>query len=102
MNLLMDTGAIYVNTQNASLEIRNNDIHDISGPYDNRGIFCDDGTVNTCIHDNKVVRIENSWCIDLRRVLSVETRADSKIRRVNVGNRMERNQVDGKVRFEQR
>ena len=102
MNLLMDTGAIYVNTQNASLEIRNNEIHDISGPYDNRGIFCDDGTVNTCIHDNKVVRIENSWCIDLRRVLSVETRADSKIRRVNVGNRMERNQVDGKVRFEQR
>ena len=101
-NLLMDTGAIYVNTQNASLEIRGNSIHDISGPYENRGIFCDDGTVNTYIHDNSVLRVDNSYCIDLRRVLSVETRADSKIRRVNVGNRMERNKVDGKIRFEQR
>ena len=101
-NLLMDTGAIYVYTQNASLEIRNNFIHDISGPYDNRGIFCDDGTVNTYIHDNRVERISNSYCIDLRRVLSVETRPDSKIRRVNVGNRIEKNQVDGRIRFEQR
>ncbi len=100
-NLLMDTGAIYVNTQNASLEIRYNDIHDISGPYDNRGIFCDDGTVNVYVHDNRVLRIANSWCIDLRRVPSVETRSDSKIRRVNVGNRIEKNQVDGKIRFEQ-
>ena len=101
-NLLMDTGAIYVYTQNASLEIRNNYIHDIYGPYDNRGIFCDDGTVNTYIHDNRVERISNSYCIDLRRVLSVETRPDSKIRRVNVGNRIEKNQVDGRIRFEQR
>lgn len=101
-NLLMDTGAIYVYTQNASLEIRNNDIHDISGPYDNRGIFCDDGTVNTYIHDNRVTGIANSYDIDLRRVLSVETRPDSQIRRVNVGNRIEKNQVDGKIRFEQR
>lgn len=102
MNLLMDTGAIYVTTQNASLEIRDNDIHDISGPSDNRGIFCDDGTVNTYIHDNKVERIKNSWCIDLRKVLSVETRADSKIRRVNVGNCLAGNTVDGKIRFENR
>ena len=98
----MDTGAIYVYTQNTSLEIRNNFIHDISGPYGNRGIFCDDGTVNTYIHDNRVERISNSYCIDLRRVQSVETRPDSKIRRVNVGNRIEKNQVDGRIRFEQR
>ena len=102
LNLLMDTGAIYVYTQNTSLEIRNNYIHDISGPYDNRGIFCDDGTVNTYIHDNKVSGIANSYCIDLRRVLSVETRPDSQVRRVNVGNRIEQNQVDGRIRFEQR
>lgn len=102
MSLLMDTGAIYVYTQNASLEIRDNYIHDIAGPYDNRGIFCDDGTVNTYLHDNQVLRIANSWCIDLRRVTSVETRSDSKIRQVNVGNRMEKNQVDGRIRFEQR
>lgn len=102
LNLLMDTGAIYVCTQNTSLEIRNNRIHDISGPYENRGIFCDDGTVNTTIRNNEVVRVANSYCIDLRRVLSVETRPDSKIRRVNVGNRLENNKVDGNVRFEKR
>lgn len=102
MNLLMDTGAIYVWTQNSSLLIRGNRIHDIDGPAENRGIFCDDGTVNTTIRDNEVVRIANSWCIDLRKALSVEKRADSKIRKVNVGNRMESNTVDGKVRFENR
>ena len=101
-NLLMDTGAIYVYTQNTFVEIRGNDIHDITGPCDNRGIFCDDGTVNVYIHDNQVARIANSYDIDLRRVLSVETRPDSQIRRVNVGNRIEKNQVDGKIRFEQR
>lgn len=101
-NLLMDTGAIYVYTQNVSVEIRNNDIHDISGPYDNRGIFCDDGTVNATIRNNVVERIDNSYCIDLRQVLTVEKRADSKISRVNVGNRLENNRVDGKIRFESR
>ena len=102
MNLLMDTGAIYVWTQNSSLLIRGNRIHDIDGPGENRGIFCDDGTVNTTIRDNEIARIANSWCIDLRKALSVETRPDSQIRRVNVGNRMENNLVDGKVRFESR
>lgn len=102
MRLLMDTGAIYVCTQNTSLEIRNNHIHDISGPCDNRGIFCDDGTVNTHIRNNEIVRVANSYCIDLRRALSVETRSDSKIRRVNVGNRVENNMVDGRIRFEKR
>jgi hypothetical protein len=101
-DILMDTGAIYVYTQNASLEIRNNYIHDISGPYDNRGIFCDDGTVNTVIEGNTVLRIANSYCIDLRRALSVETRSDSHIRKVNVGNRLGKNRTDGKIRFEQR
>ena len=99
MNLLMDSGAIYVNTQNASVEIRNNDIHDISGPYDNRGIFCDDGTVNAHIHHNSVFGIANSYCIDLRSVPSVENRADSKIRHVNVGNRIHDNRVDGPLRL---
>ena len=102
MNLLMDTGAIYVCTQNASLEVRGNSIHDISGPYANRGIFCDDGTVNTAISTNTVERVANSYCIDLRRVLSVETRPDSKIRKVNVGNRLGANKVDGAIRFEER
>ena len=102
LDLLMDTGAIYVCTQNKSLVIRNNSIHDISGPYDNRGIFCDDGTVNTVIENNEIVRIGNSYCIDLRMAKSVETRSDSKIRKVNVGNRMSNNRTDGKIRFENR
>lgn len=102
MNLLMDTGAIYVTTQNTSLEICGNYVHDISGAYDNKGIFCDDGTVNTYIHDNVVLRIVNSYCIDLRRERSVENRQDSKIKVVNVGNRLGTNQVDGKVRFQER
>ena len=102
MNLLMDTGAIYVWTQNASLEIRDNIITDISGPFDNRGIFCDDGTVNTVIEGNTILRIANSYCIDLRRAISVETRTDSQIRKVNVGNRLGKNKTDGKIRFEQR
>lgn len=102
MNLLMDSGAIYVATQNVSLEIRGNRIHDIDGPYDNRGIFCDDGTVNTYIHDNEILRIRNSYCIDLRRKLNVETLPGSRIHKVNVGNRLERNKVDGRVRYEKR
>lgn len=102
MNLLMDTGAIYVWTQNASLVIRDNVITDISGPCANRGIFCDDGTVNTVIEGNTVLRVANSYCIDLRRALSVETRTDSRIRKVNVGNRLGKNTIDGKIRFEQR
>lgn len=102
MNLLMDTGAIYVWTQNMSLLIRNNRIHDIDGPGENRGIFCDDGTVNTVLEGNEIQRIVNSYCIDLRRVLSVETRSDSKIRKVNIGNRLGANQVDGRIRFQHR
>lgn len=99
---LMDSGAIYTWTINKDVTIRNNYIHDISGPRDNRGIFCDDGTVNVKLIGNRVERISNSYCIDLRRVLSVETMPGSKIKKVNVGNVMKDNIVDGKVRFEQR
>ena len=72
----------------------------IGGGYgDNRGIFCDDGTVNVSILNNRVLRIRNSYCIDLRRVASVEKDPRSAIRKVNVGNRMEGNVIDGRVRF---
>ena len=99
---LMDSGAIYTWTINKDVTIRGNYIHDISGPLGNRGIFCDDGTVNVKLIGNRVERISNSYCIDLRRVLSVETQSGSKIKKVNVGNVMKDNIVDGKVRFEQR
>lgn len=99
---LMDSGAIYTWTINTDVTIRNNYIHDISGPYENRGIFCDDGTVNVKLLSNRVENVSNSYCIDLRRVASVETAEGSRIKRANVGNVMKDNVVDGSVRFEQR
>ena len=97
---LMDSGAIYTWTINRKVLIRENYIHDIGGYKDNRGIFCDDGTVNVSIVGNRVLRIRNSWCIDLRRVPRVGKDPQSYIRTVNTGNRLENNIVDGKVRFE--
>ena len=97
---LMDSGAIYTWTINKNVVIRKNHIHDIGGYKDNRGIFCDDGTVNVHILDNRVERIANSYCIDLRRVSRVAKDPLSYAKKVNVGNRLEGNVVDGKVRFE--
>ena len=97
---LMDSGAIYTWTINRHVVIRKNHIHDIGGYKDNRGIFCDDGTVNVEILDNRIERIANSYCIDLRRVSKVAKDPQSYAKKVNVGNRLEGNVVDGKVRFE--
>ena len=100
MRGLVDSGAIYVWTQSKDLIIRHNYIHDISGPHGNRGILCDDGAVNVRIYDNLILNIDNnSYCIDLRKRYSVERKEISRIRRVNVGNRMDGNWVDGRVRF---
>lgn len=96
---LMDSGAIYVYTVNKDVTICRNYIHDIGGYGDNRGIFCDDGTINVKILDNRILRIRNSYCIDLRRVSSIETDPRSSVRKANVGNRMDGNIVDGRVRF---
>ncbi len=100
--LLMDSGAIYTWTINKDMTIRNNYIHDIDGYGENRGIFCDDGTVNVKIVGNRIRRVRNSYCIDLRLCLPVERHPLSRIARVNVGNKMENNDVDGTVRFENR
>lgn len=100
--LLMDSGAIYTWTINKDVTIRNNSIHDIGGYGENRGIFLDDGTVNVSVIGNRIRNIRNHYCIDLRLCPEVEKHPLSQIRRVNVGNRMEGNDVDGKVRFENR
>ena len=97
---LMDSGAIYTWTINKYVVIRRNYIHDIGGYKDNRGIFCDDGTVNVHLLENRVQRIANSYCIDLRRVSKVAKDPNSYAKKTNVGNRLEGNIVDGKVRFE--
>ena len=100
--LLMDSGAIYTWTINKDITIRNNYIHDIGGYGWNRGIFCDDGTVNVAIEGNKIRNVQNSYSIDLRLCTEVEKNPYSRINRVNVGNKLENNDVDGKVRFENR
>lgn len=96
---LIDSGAVYTWTINRDVTIRENYIHDIGGYGQNRGIFCDDGTVNVHIIGNRVLRIKNSYCIDLRKVLSIEHDPASAIRKVNVGNTLENNIVDGEIRF---
>ncbi len=100
MATLIDSGAIYVWTQNKGTVIRHNYIHDISGAHGNRGILCDDGGTNISILDNLILGIDhNSYCIDLRRRYAVERKRNSFIRRVNVGNRCGGNVVDGRLRF---
>lgn len=92
---LMDSGAIYTWTQTDGVTIRNNYIHDISGVKDNRGIFCDDGAKNVTITGNVFQRIQNSYCIDLRKVTNVA----EKVPDHNTGNTCTDNLVDGDIRF---
>lgn len=99
---LIDSGAIYVWTKNNGLIIRNNYIHDIAGAHGNRGILCDDAAVNVRIEGNRIVRINNGYCIDLRKKLRVGRKKKSTIRTVNVGNVMQGNIIDGPIRFEVR
>lgn len=96
---LMDSGAIYVATQTSGVVIENNDIHDYSGVYQNRGIFLDDGTCNCTVRDNSVNDIPNSYCIDLRKI-SYAGNAKNKSKSFNTGNVLSGNACDGKVRFE--
>lgn len=98
---LMDGGAIYVWTQNDNAVITHNLVHHYVGMADNRGIFLDDGACNVMVYENMVLHIPNSFCIDSRRVKSVETQEGSQVRKANVGNTIENNFVDGKIRFEQ-
>ena len=102
MRSLIDGGAIYVWTQNKDLVIRENYIHDIAGPHGNRGIFGDDGVVNIRICDNTVLRVKDSFAIDVRKAHRVGRRKNSAIRRVNVGIVIRGNTYDGRVRLHAR
>lgn len=100
MRVLVDSGAIYVWTLNKDLVIRNNYIHDISGPHGNRGILCDDGAMNVTVYGNLILNVDhNSYGIDLRRNHSIERKKSCPVPRVNIGNKMWGNWVDGRVRF---
>lgn len=95
---LMDSGAIYLWTQNDDVTIRNNYIHDYIGAKDNRGIFCDDGAANFKIIGNRILRIANSYCIDSRRIK--EQHPERFTNNVNIS--ITDNTVDGGIRFEGR
>lgn len=100
MRVLVDSGAIYVWTLNKDLVIRNNYLHDISGPHGNRGILCDDGAMNVTVHGNLILNVDhNSYRIDLRRNYAVQRMKLCPVPRVNIGNKMWGNWVDGRVRF---
>ena len=103
MNLLMDSGAIYVTTQNDSLVIRDNYIHDINGPTYNRGIFADDGASHLRIVGNRIERIQNYNAIDIdpRSSWKLKWRRHRKIpiSEINVGNSISGNTVSGRIRM---
>lgn len=99
---LMDSGAIYVYTQNDQSDIRYNYIHNYTGAYENRGIFCDDGAYNFNIYGNVIRHTPNSYAIDSRRVLNIETNPKSFAHRVNHHIRIYDNVTDGSIRFEPR
>lgn len=98
IHTLMDSGAIYLWTQNDDVTIRNNYIHDYIGMKDNRGIFCDDGASNFTISGNTIKRIANSYCIDSRRIK--DQHPEKFTNNVNIS--ITDNVFDGSVRFEGR
>lgn len=95
---LQDGGAIYTYTQSDGVDIRYNFIHDFSGPYLNRGIFCDDGAKNIHLLGNVVINCLNSYAIDLRYCNEYKNYVPD----FNTGNSMIDNIVSGKFRFEPR
>ena len=97
-SLLMDSGAIYVNSVNSSLVIRYNRISGYWGMKDNRGIFCDDGARNVDIYGNVITGIRNSYSIDSRRVSSVEKQIGAS----NVNNHIHDNLIDNPIRLQGR
>lgn len=97
-NTLMDSGAIYVATQNTNTVIRNNRIHDYVGVLDYRGIFCDDGANNCHVIGNSIYRTPTSYSIQFReRDYSAESANRSLY--FSQGNRAIKNQCDGEISF---
>ena len=99
MRMLIDSGAIYIWTQNAGTVIRHNYIHDIYGHHGNRGIFGDDGVLGVRVEDNLVLDVHPSWCIDLRKRHKVQRMRGSKVEKANVANRVTGNVVNGRCRL---
>ena len=99
MRSLIDSGAIYVWTQNRDLTIFGNYVHDIYGYHGNRGIFCDDGVVNVTVRNNLVLHVESSYPIDVRRYFKVSRRKGTRVVKGNLNNKIYGNIVDGSCRL---
>lgn len=101
MNLLMDSGAIYVSTQTDRIVIEDNYIHDVNGPTYNRGIFVDDGASHIRIVNNKVMGTFNHYAIDVDPISSWKLyfRKGGRVVDVtNADNEVYGNEATGKVR----
>jgi hypothetical protein len=101
---LMDSGAIYLFTNNDNVKIGYNYINNYTGAYYNRGIFGDDGAKSFTLYNNVILNCSNSYSIDSRRVLSVEKEhySSSNTEKVNIDNTIKNNYFDGPIRFEGR
>ena len=98
---LMDSGAIYVCTQNKKVIISENIIDNYTGLMENRGIFCDDGAFGFELRDNIITNIPNSFSIDSWRAKYVETSPQTKLKEpANTRNIISHNHIDGPIRYE--
>lgn len=98
--LLMDSGAIYIATQNDDVRIEDNYIHDINGPTYNRGIFADDGTSHITVRRNRIENVPNHYALDIdpRSAWKMLMRPERVVDEIHVDVVVEDNDVKGKVR----
>ena len=99
---IMDSGAIYVWTQNDKAIIRYNFIHDYTGMAQYSAIFCDDGSSNFKIYGNILINTPVFHSIDARRCAGTEKGNNPKsfALKNNIGNEIRDNVLDGTIRFE--
>lgn len=90
---LMDSGAIYLWTQNDDAIIRYNYIHDFSGMFYNHGIYCDDGASHYKLYGNIIINIQSNNSIDARTCQSEFPESNQDIQ-------MMYNIVDRPIKFE--
>jgi hypothetical protein len=90
---LMDSGAIYLWTQNDNAIVQYNYIHDYSGMYYNHGIYCDDGASHYKLYGNIIINIQSNNSIDARTCQSEFPESNQDIQ-------MMYNIVDRPIKFE--
>lgn len=98
---LIDSGAIYVSTQNHKTVIRNNYIHDYIGIWDYRGIYMDDGANNCHVYGNKVRNTPTSYSIQFSSQ-GKEGDPNNKAPYFYRGNMEADNDCDGKIYLKQK